>query len=231
MNKSESIKMIAIALTAFQEEVENPKNTADNPFFKSKYAPLPEILTLYRPLLAKHGLSIFQSPGGDGVNVSVTTMLMHISGEWIESDPLSLKADKATAQGACSAITYGRRYSLSAALGISSEDDDDGNHASQGNDKPKPASARTSQIKAPAVEPKAGPDNAGFAAEVDKKLGKDLKNIESYKDEMGNILCSFCELPMPEDEALYCIDVHKCKPLCRKKGCQDKHKKDLKFKL
>ena len=52
---------------------------------------------------------------------------MHTSGEWIETDPLGLKAEKQTAQGTGSAVTYGRRYSLSAALGISSEDDDDGN--------------------------------------------------------------------------------------------------------
>jgi hypothetical protein len=129
VNKSESIKEIAAALSKFQAEIENPKNTADNPFFKSKYAPLNDILNLARPLLAKHGLSVLQSPSGDGERIVITTMLMHLSGEWIELDPLILKADKITAQGAGSAITYGRRYALSALLGISSEDDDDGNGA------------------------------------------------------------------------------------------------------
>lgn len=129
MNKSESIKNIAIALSKFQAEVKNPANTANNPFFKSKYAPLSDILNDVRPILAKNGLSVIQTPGGDGVNVIVTTLLVHESGEWIESDPLVLKADKATAQGAGSAITYARRYALSALLGISSEDDDDGNGA------------------------------------------------------------------------------------------------------
>jgi len=103
--------------------------------------------------------------------------------------------------------------------------------ASQGNGKPAPVQANRSPNKAPTAEPKVGPNDAGFAAEVDKKTGKDPKNIESYKDEMGNILCSFCELPMPEDEALYCLDKHKCKPLCRKKGCQDKYKNDPKYKF
>jgi hypothetical protein len=129
MNKSESLKNIAKALSDFQAEVKNPNNTANNPFFKSKYAPLNEILNDVRPLLSKYGLSIFQSPSGDGANIIVTTMLMHSSGEWIETDPLVLKADKATAQGAGSAITYARRYAVSAILGISSEDDDDGNGA------------------------------------------------------------------------------------------------------
>lgn len=127
MNKSESIKNIAVALSKFQSEVENPKNTADNPFYKSKYAPLQDVLKQVRPLLTKYGLSIIQSPSGDGEHISVNTLLLHESGEWIEFEPLVLKAEKITPQGAGIAITYGRRYSLSSVLGISSEDDDDGN--------------------------------------------------------------------------------------------------------
>lgn len=130
MNKSESIENLAKALAKFQSEITNPTNSADNPYFKSKYAPLNEILNLVRPLLSKNGLTVVQAPAGDGSNITITTLLMHESGEWIEPEPLILKADKATAQGAGSAITYARRYALSAILGISSEDDDDGNHAS-----------------------------------------------------------------------------------------------------
>lgn len=137
MNKSDSIKNLATALAKFQEEVKNPANTADNPFFKSKYAPLNDVLNLVRPILTKNGLSVIQSPSGDGQNISITTLLLHSSGEWIETEPLILKADKATAQGAGSAITYARRYAISAVLGISSEDDDDGNHATGNNQTPK----------------------------------------------------------------------------------------------
>ena len=131
MQTSESIKNIAKAMAQFQSEVKNPANTANNPFFNSKYAPLSDVLNLVRPILTKHGLSVLQSPSGDGEFITVTTLITHESGEWIESDPLTLRADKATAQGAGSAITYARRYALSAMLGISSEDDDDGNYASE----------------------------------------------------------------------------------------------------
>ncbi len=130
MKASESIKNLAAALVKFQAEVKNPPNTADNPFFKSKYAPLNDVLNLVRPLLSKHGLGVIQAPSGDGKDITLTTMLIHESGEWVELEPLTLQADKPTAQGAGSAITYARRYALSAALGISSEDDDDGNIAS-----------------------------------------------------------------------------------------------------
>lgn len=129
MNKSESIKAFAEALAKFQGEVKNPPKSADNPFFKSKYTPLDVMIDTAKPLLNKHGLSYIQSCSGDGQNITVTTLLMHSSGEWVETDPLTLKADKATAQGAGSAITYGRRYALSAALGLASDEDDDGNGA------------------------------------------------------------------------------------------------------
>lgn len=137
MNKSESIKNVAVALAKFQAEVTNPKNTANNPFYKSSYAPLQDVLNDARPLLSKHGLSIIQSPSGDGERISVNTLLLHESGEWIEFEPLVLKAEKVTPQGAGIAITYGRRYSLSAVLGIASEDDDDGNGLEKGQGKKK----------------------------------------------------------------------------------------------
>lgn len=139
MNKSDSIKNIAKALCSFQSEIKNPTNSAKNPYFNSKYAPLNEILSDSRPLLSKYGISIIQNASSDGTNssITITTMILHDSGEWIESDPLVLKTDKCTAQGAGSAITYARRYALSSILGIASEDDDDGNNAS-GNQSKSP---------------------------------------------------------------------------------------------
>jgi len=100
MEKSESIKEIAIALSKFQGEF--------------KYAPLG---------LDKYGLSVVQAPYTEGENIIVETFLLHNSGEWIKTPLLSLKMEKLTAQGVGSAITYARRYALSALLNISSEED------------------------------------------------------------------------------------------------------------
>jgi len=128
MKKSESIKELASALKDFQAEVKNPKNVANNPFFNSKYAPLDEVINTVKEPLSKHGLSYIQMPNSeDGALVAITTMLLHESGEWIESEPLKLKSDKPTAQGSGSSITYARRYQISAMIGIASEDEDDGN--------------------------------------------------------------------------------------------------------
>lgn len=129
MNKSESIKELATALAKFQNEVTNPQNskTVSAGKFSYKYAPLDEILSLVRPILAKNELSIVQVPTMSDGMVGVTTTLLHSSGEWIETNPILLKLDKQSAQGAGSAITYARRYAISSILGISSEDDDDAN--------------------------------------------------------------------------------------------------------
>ena len=138
MRTSESIKSIAAALCKFQQECESPKKSAVNPHFKNKYAPLEEIIKAVTPTMVKHGLSHFQSTSADGDSVVVTTVLMHTSGEFIESDPLRLPMGKATAQGAGSSLTYARRYSLCAILGIAAEEDDDANGASdQQNDTNK----------------------------------------------------------------------------------------------
>lgn len=136
----QGITNLAFALSKFQEEVHNPANTATNPQFRSKYAPLDVVINTVKPILAKNGLSFIQSTGAQGESIEITTMLLHESGEYIISDPLVLPAYQLkkggekdfNAQGAGSAITYGRRYSLSAMLGLSSEDDDDGNVASSG---------------------------------------------------------------------------------------------------
>ncbi|AEE91175.1 ERF family protein [Tepidanaerobacter acetatoxydans Re1] len=177
MQKSESIKNIAKALAAFQAEVKNPANTEENPFFNSKYAPLNDILNTVRPILSKHGLSVLQSPSGDGQNVTVTTLITHESGEWIESDPLTLKADKATAQGAGSAITYARRYALSAMLGISSEDDDDGNFASGNNGNANPVKAYK---KSPATK-----TDENKTQKPDKATAAQLKKLYAMANEKG----------------------------------------------
>lgn len=126
MNKSESIAEISKALVSFHSKVQAVKKDATNPFFKSKYATLDSFIETINKPLEESGLSYSQFP--DGVN-GLTTILMHSSGEWIESryDMTPAKNDP---QGLGSAITYMRRYALGAVLGLATEEDDDANTAS-----------------------------------------------------------------------------------------------------
>lgn len=133
MNKSEQINELAKALADFQSEVKDPSKDKENPYFKSKYVALDGVLQTVRPVLAKHGLSVMQLPTSDETAVTVTTLLMHSSGQFIESEPFKVLLTKKDAQAAGSALTYARRYSLSSVLGIAWDDDDDGDSIAETN--------------------------------------------------------------------------------------------------
>jgi len=131
MEHSEQINELAAALAKAQGEMENVKKTSENPYFKSKYASLDAVWDTVRPILAKNGISVIQGPTRtEGSDVGVTTMLLHSSGQWIRSSLALPIGDKQTAQSVGSAITYGRRYGLSAMVGVASEEDDDAQNIS-----------------------------------------------------------------------------------------------------
>lgn len=126
---SEKLDALAAALAAAQGEFETVGKTETNPFFKSKYAGLPSVVKAASPVLTKHGLSVVQLPGHDELGHTLTTMLLHSSGQFI-AETMRLKPTKDDPQGLGSAITYGRRQSYMAALGLVADEDDDGNAAS-----------------------------------------------------------------------------------------------------
>ena len=130
MERSDSIKHLAVALNKAQAEMSGAKKGANNPFFKSKYADLNAVVDAVRIPFAENGLSYSQFPVMDDNRVGVETILMHDSGEFIAST-LMLPTGKLDAQAAGSAITYARRYSLQSIAGIPAEDDD-GNAAVKG---------------------------------------------------------------------------------------------------
>lgn len=142
MIKSEQINELAKALSAFQSEMKTVSFDKDNLYFKSKYATLTNIVDSARALLSKYGLSVSQLTTGDG---GVTTLLLHTSGQFI-GDTLTLRPSKDDPQGHGSAITYARRYSYASILGIVSDEDDDGNAAS--NAKPTVSQPQSKSLPA-----------------------------------------------------------------------------------
>ena len=130
MNKSESIQLLAAALSKAQAELPAIKFDSKNPFLKNDYASLGAIIAGARPVIAKHGLSVAQLTFGEEGVAGVETVLMHASGEWISNSismPIGEEKGKSSAQVAGSIITYLRRYSLASILGIYSDEDGDGN--------------------------------------------------------------------------------------------------------
>lgn len=123
MEKSESIKELAAALSKAQSEIEDA--TKDKSGYNYKYADLSQVLQIIRPVFGKYGLSLTQFPGGDGEKVIIESMLMHSSGEWISKEySMTIEPSKGMtlAQGAGSVITYMRRYAAASIAGITQED-------------------------------------------------------------------------------------------------------------
>lgn len=155
MKRSDSINELAAALAKAQAAFETATRdhtakveTRTGGSYTFAYADFAAYLSACRVPLSDAGLSFVQEGKCDGSNATATTLLMHSSGQWIETDPLSVplipdSRGAITAQIIGSGITYAKRYSLSSLLGLASEADDDGNTAS-GNDaeiakrKPKP---------------------------------------------------------------------------------------------
>jgi len=134
MNSSETLGKLAEALAKAQTAMKAAEFDGKNPHFKSRYATLAAIMEACRYQLAINGIAIVQGTSFADGKACVSTRLIHSSGEWIE-DTLAIMPTKNDPQGIGSALTYARRYSLSALVGIVADDDDDANAASQ---PPKP---------------------------------------------------------------------------------------------
>lgn len=145
MKTSESITKISPALIKFHSEVGTIEKDGENPYLKTKYATLDSINKTIRPVLASSKLAIMQNViSGDGI-ITIKTKLLHESSEWMESEGTTLRLQKIDPQGVGAAITYARRYDLSAFLSLDTGEEDDG--ASQMGDgyEPIPKNAITQE--------------------------------------------------------------------------------------
>jgi hypothetical protein len=140
LRHSEQIGELVTALAKAQGEFKPVKKGTINPFYGTKYADLAEVIEATRPALSKNGLAVIQTPRVVAPKmVEITTMLAHASGQYLAHDMVlpayQESTDKETgtvrtrfdAQTVGAAITYGRRYSYSAVVGVSAEEDDDAN--------------------------------------------------------------------------------------------------------
>jgi hypothetical protein len=179
MQTSETITKIAPAIVAAAAELGPVAKDAVNPAFRNKYATLDAIMEQVRPVLARHGLAVLQgvhhpeTVDGTLRCISVETRLLHLSGEWIASS-VALPVEKVTSQGIGSATSYGRRYGLSAILGLTA-DDDDGNAASMSGR----ADGRTTAAPAPAA--------VAAAVEPGRRLHEQVPSTPRRKPFTGNL--------------------------------------------
>jgi len=130
MKTSELIDQISKAMSLAQGEMKPASKSTDNPYFKSTYATLSQVMDAIREPFRKNNLCVFQDVCSSENGVSIHTRISHASGQWIEFGPMEIPLSKKDAQAVGSATSYGKRYSLSAAVGVVSDvEDDDGEGA------------------------------------------------------------------------------------------------------
>jgi len=190
---SETTAKVYAALIAAQAEMPAIHRDRENSHFRNRYATLDAITDTVRPVLARHGLAVVSgvtaphtSEAGTLLAIGVATRLIHTSGEWIES-AVVLPIAKNDPQGAGSAVTYGRRYSLSALLSLATDDDDDGESA-VGRDRPPTSPSAPAPAPRQASKP-SGPVSSGgdptcpkcSGAMWDNRQGKKNPKAPDYK--------------------------------------------------
>ncbi len=125
---SENLNELAAALAKAQGEITGALKDSANPFFKSKYADLASCWDACRAALSKNGLAVIQAPMTEATETFLVTTLLHSSGQYMQSK-LAVSPKDDTPQAMGSALTYARRYALTAMVGVA-QVDDDGNAAS-----------------------------------------------------------------------------------------------------
>ncbi len=125
MRTSESINEISQAIAQAQGDIRPSQKASMNPFFKNKYSNITSVWETIREPMSRREICVLQDVCNSDDGVSVTTRLIHCSGQWIEFGPLTIPVVKKDPQGLGSAISYAKRYALCAALGVVSDDDDD----------------------------------------------------------------------------------------------------------
>lgn len=177
IRRSESIATFAKALSAVQGKMGLAKKNVENDFTKKKYADLASVISTAKTELAAAGIAYTQSPGqNEKGDLYVDTLLFHTSGEWLEGR-IVMHPIKFDAQSIGSLISYCKRYSLQAMLGMAAEDeDDDGERASA----PKVWKMEGSTLQQDPTQPLSDDEKAKITAS-EAKLAEYLKALDEAK--------------------------------------------------
>lgn len=195
MERSENIKNIAKSLQVFRMKVDKIKKTSENPYFKKKYAGLPEILDAIQSPLDEAELTFTQMPDGD----SLTTILIHVpTGEYFQST-YAIHPVKNDPQAIGSAITYARRYAIGAMLSLNVVEDDDGNSAT-GNEVRK--EEKRAENKPADKKPENKPKKPNLPPISEKQLTSAIERIKSGQQEIFNKVQEIYSLTPKETEEL-----------------------------
>lgn len=155
-------KSISEALFAVQQEIEPIQKDAINPHFHNRYISLDTLLPKILPVLAKNNILVTQSPDNVGGQPALTTRFELVPGGGFIESTMMLVLDKDTPQAQGSALTYARRYALLSTLGLTADQDDDGEAGSTGRGARQVAVVNARSKVGAKAKPKATDDTDGY---------------------------------------------------------------------
>ncbi len=152
MNSSELLDQFSPAFNKARSKMGAVIKGSDNPFYKSKFADINDVIKTIKECLNSNGITYLQplkikEVAGSKVNV-VETILLHESGQYISSEIEVVQKDKDDPQKLGASITYVRRFALQSIVGLPAEDDD-GNKASGKVSKKSEPKKKESKVSSP----------------------------------------------------------------------------------
>lgn len=206
--RSETTGELAKALAKAQAVIEGASKDSTNPHFGSKYADLASVWAACRKALTDQGLAVTQTTAQRDEHIILITRLLHVSGEWVESE-LPLIFAKNDMQGLGSALTYARRYSLAAMAGVSPEDDD-GNAAVASTTKAQTSQAPVSDGPLRVVKVESKPTSTG--KDRWRVTLSDGRVATTFKDKLHALALALkdegCEVVADVKEGTYGLDLN-----------------------
>lgn len=178
--QSDNINELISALSKAQGRIISAKKDKKNPYFKSSYADLSSIWDACRTALSENGIAVVQSVQVNDQKMELITTLGHASGQWMKSQ-MPIITTKSDPQSIGSALTYYRRYTLAAMVGVApSEEDDDGNMATEPNGNYK-ASAKTEPMPKATISKEQGNELVEILGTCDVKYQESvMKTVKSF---------------------------------------------------
>lgn len=196
--QSAEVKDLFAAISKMQAELQNAEVNAENPFHDSEYANLHAVISASKKALANNGLAVVQGTVPMQAGLVLVTTLTHSSGQFLRSLTPILVNEQTTAQQLGAWITYARRYSWSAIIGLTQHDDDGesakgsgDDHAEHGEIKPSTRPGLASSLKNQ-VNKRAAP--APFCTDCGEQM-------RPSKLKRGEYYCNACYIKHKEASA------------------------------
>lgn len=204
VRRSPEFTHLAKAIATAQGKIQPATKDKVNTHFKNSYADLASCWEACRTQLSEQGIAVIQCPNTRDNRLWMDTLLAHESGQWVESSIEVPLPQQVNAQVVGSSLTYMRRYSLCAMVGVAPADDDDGNEASKNVGRIQPEQQNGNGRNQQQQQRPAGQQANGNSGQQGASNKPPVRvTIDPHGDEMKSVIAALDQAGLTEPEAKY----------------------------